>query len=197
MLIRGIFPVVGSIKFILKISRRIIDRALRNKETIIAQERFVQSLRLGDVEDTKKVMERLLTENPSLAPHTLTDLLCLPTVLPHLKKLMKGANGLILGETEELYQKLTQIPGAKPRQSSHAHREGTSYGLESPLFGELLFWKDKEGHLRLQFEAHSLENLFKLYYHSVDYLKYKLDGHQQGLYGTSKHTDAHPLVIRI
>jgi hypothetical protein len=142
-------------------------------------------------------MLRLHSENPQLAPRALVDFLCHPSVTPYLYKMMKGANCLFSGQAETLFQNLIRIPGAKQRISSHAHQAGTSYGIETPLFGELLFWKDLQGNLRIQFEAHALNNIFKIYYHFVDYLNYRLNGLQQGLYGSSKYTDAHPLCIRI
>lgn len=197
LLIKTALIILEAIKFILKMCRRVIDNVLNDRKTTKAQERIHNSMRLQDSDDTKKVMQRLVAKNPSLAPQVLIDFLSRPSVSPHFRKLMHGANTAVLGRTDELYQKLKELPGAKQRRSSHAHQPGTSYGVETPLFGELLFWKDEQGNLRLQFEAHSLRNVFKFYYHMVDYLRYKLHAEQQGLYGSSKYTDAHPIEIRI
>lgn len=196
-LIHGMLAVLHPVKLLLKATRRIIERVTRNTKKLVAQEKILQSLILGDVQDTKQLMQRITSKDPSLTPKLLVNFLSQPQVLPHLNKLMKGANCLIEGNTDSLFQKLTQLKGAAQRSSSHSHQEGTSYGVETPLFGELLFWKDQEGCLRLQFEAHSLRNLFKAYYHLVDYLHYRLSGKQQGTYGSSKYTDDAPIIIKI
>jgi hypothetical protein len=197
LLIRGVLPLFYLVKYILKACGRLIVKITNKEGSFKARERFFNSLLLGDLEDTKKVMSRLISHDLTLVPQILVDFLSQPSVWIHMKKLMHGANSLILGNTEELFQKLTQLEGAKQRPSSHPHKVGTSYGLETHLFGELLFWKDEKGNLRMQFESHSLNNLFKIYYHFVDYLRYKLHGHQQGPYGASKRTDTHPLIISV
>jgi hypothetical protein len=197
LLIQGTLPLLEGIKYLLKAANRITNKALHQKDALKAKERLFNSLLLGDLEDTKKILTRLISNDPSLAPPLLVDLLCHPRLWTHINKLMRGANTLLLGDTEELFQKLLLLEGARQRPSSHPHKEGTSYGLETPLFGELLFWKDEQGKLRIQFESHSLGNLLKTYYHFIDYLKYKLHGKQEGPYGTSKRIDAHPLVITL
>lgn len=186
-----------TIKYILKTSVRGIERILVGHSTVKAQERLSDALRFQDNENAKIVMNRLIAKKPHLAPKVLIDFLSTPSASSHFRKLMKGANARISGKTNELFDKLTQLRGARQRPSSHPHQDGTSYGVETPLFGELLFWKDEQGHLRLQFEGHSLNNILKVYYHLVDYLWYKLQGKQQGLYGESKYTDAFPLEITI
>lgn len=196
-LIRSTLPFFVSMKLVIKAGKRLFMRIAQKKDTLKAQERFFQSIHLKDAKDAQEVLSHLLVDDPSLAPKTLVDFLCRPSVAPFLPKLMKGANCVLEGDTESLFWQCTQIPGAKPRPSSHPHQKGTSYGIESTLLGECLIWKDQEGKMRLQFEAHSLTSLFKAYFHLVDYLRYKLNSEQQGLYGSSKHTDAHPLVIRI
>jgi hypothetical protein len=191
----GFFFLKG-IKEILKLSWHVSDRIFSRKNDLKAQERFRHSLLLEDIEDTKKVMQRLVAQDPSLAPEALVRFFSNPLVSPHLRKLMNGANALIEDERGELFQQLKKIKGIAARQSSHSHKEGTCYGLETPLFGEVLFWLDSAGKLRLQCEAYSLRSLFKIYCHFCDYLKYKSEGRQQGMYGTSRRTDANPLIIR-
>lgn len=195
-LIKVTLPFLNGIKFVCKIIRRVLDRLSYNFKTTKHREQFFNSLQLCDREDTKKVMVRLHASNPSLAPQIVIDLLSQASIWPHLRELMRGANAQLQGNTGELFRKLTQLQGATQRISSHAYQEGTSYGVEIPLFGELLFWKDLSGNLRLQFEAHSLGTIFNIYYHFIDYLYYKLHGRQQGLYGSSRHTDANPLILQ-
>jgi hypothetical protein len=194
---KGALCFLGTTKDILKIIRRIAERVLRLNSTLKAEERLRHSLSLGDDADTKKVIQRLLAKNPALSPQSVVDLLLHPSVCTHLRKLMMGANAVILDDAGQLFQQLKNTPGAKPRISSHASLQGTCYGLETPLFGELLFWMDVEGKFRFQFEAHSIKNLVKLYYHFCDFLKYRAHGRQQGKYGSSVHTDAAPLVIAL
>ena len=188
---------LGTAKDILKIIRRIADKIFHVNTTLKAEERLRQSLLLEDDADTKKVIQRLLAKDPTLSPQSVVDLLLHPVVCMHLGKLMKGANAVIMGDAEQLYQQLKNTPGAKSRMSSHASKQGTCFGLETPLFGELLFWIDTEGKFRFQFEAHSVKNLVKLYYHFCDFLKYRAHGRQQGKYGSSAHTDAAPLLIAL
>ncbi len=192
---KGALFFLGTAKDLLKIIRRIADKILQLNSTLKAEERLRQSLSLEDDADTKKVIQRLLAKNPTLAPQSVVDLLIHPAICTHLRKLMMGANAVILDDGEHLFQQLKNTPGAKSRVSSHPSLPGTSYGLETPLFGELLFWMDREGKFRFQFEAHSVKNLIKLYYHFCDFLHYRAHGRQQGKYGSSCHTDAAPLVI--
>ena len=161
-----------------------------------AQERLRESLQLKDQQDTSVVIKQLVKKDPSLAPRAVTDFLCSSSAIPRLNRLMQGANARVCGSKgDRLFQAWKQCKGAKQRISSHAHQPGTSYGLEIPLFGELLFWKDAQGHLRLQFEAHSLNSPFQIHHHSVDYMHYRLSGKQQGLYGASKHVDSIPIDL--
>jgi hypothetical protein len=197
ILIRGALPVLEGVKYLLKAASRLTNKLLNQKDALKAKERFFNSLLLGDLEDTKKTLHRLLSNDPSLAPEPLVDLLRHPHMWPRIHKLMHGANTLLLGDTEKLFQRLIHLEGARQRRSSHPHKAGTSYGLETPLFGELLFWKDEEGKLRMQFESHSLSTFLNIYYHFIDYLRYRLHNKQEGPYGVSKRTDAHPLVIHL
>ncbi len=187
-----------SIKFTLKACSRIFNKLFRSETVTKARERLFQSLHLPDPKDTQAILKRLASNDPSLAPKALIDFLSHPAISKHLRKMMKGANVLVRGKkANTLFRKLTQLPGVSQRRSSHPHKSGTSYGFESPLFGELLFWKDLKGKVRLQFEAHSLKSLFKIYCHTIDFFQYKLYNRQQGVYGSSKHTDAFPIVITI
>ncbi len=187
-----------SIKFTLKACSRIFNKLFRSETVTKARERLFQSLHLPDPKDTQAILKRLASNDPSLAPKALIDFLSNPAISKYLRKMMKGANVLVRGKkANTLFRKLTQLPGVSQRRSSHPHKSGTSYGFESPLFGELLFWKDLKGKVRLQFEAHSLKSLFKIYCHTIDFFQYKLYNRQQGVYGSSKHTDAFPIVITI
>lgn len=173
----------------------ITDKIFQKKHSLDAQEAFRNSLQLKDLKEMKHTLEKLITTDSSLAPPFLVDFLCRSAILPHLKELMCGANMQIHEQTQSLFQQFSQGPNVISRSSSHSHKPGTCYSLETPLFQELLFWKDKEGHLRLQFEAHSLNTCCKIYHHFIDCLRYKLDGLQQGPYGSSPHTDAYPIQI--
>ncbi len=177
--------------------RKACCKSFRENPHLQARQQLRHSLDLEAVEDSKKVILRLIDENPSFAPRTLIDLLCHNNVLIHLREIMSGGNVLIEDATGEWVKKLAQLEGVRPRHSSHEYQKGKSWGLRTPLFGELLFWVDKQGKLRLQFERHSLRGAYQFLGHTIDFLKYKLEGKQQGPYGSSRYTDAAPLIISL
>src|SRR5580658_7099518 len=112
-----------------------------------ARERFIDALYQQDAEEVKGMMRHLVEKHPSLAPQALIDFLCHPNCLIHLKEMMNGANVLVEDESRMLFSTLTQLKGARHRHSSHPHQKGTSFGIATRLFGELLFWLDKQGKL--------------------------------------------------
>jgi hypothetical protein len=186
------------IQILFKFSNRLLDKITNNKTTRKAHERLFESLHLREPKNTTSILHKLSAKYPSLAPKRLVRLLSHPSVSPYLKKIMKGANVRLRGhKAQQLFTQLTHLKNAHQRPSSHPHKPNTSHGLETPLFGELLFWKDSDGHVRLQFEAHSLKSPFKIYCHAIDFLRYKLQGRQQGLFGASKRTDAFPIDIKL
>lgn len=184
------------ITFLLNLAECIFRRIFFSKSKAAAKERLLETLRFKDNQSTSAVIKQLVKKNPSLAPPPIVDFLCSPLTTSQLRQLMRGANVRIRGDRgQQLFQVWTQLKGAEQRISSHAHKPGTSYAVETPLFGELLFWKDEQGHLRLQFEGHSLNSPRQIYYHLVDYLRYKMSGKQQGPYGSSKHIDSIPIDL--
>lgn len=170
---------------------------IRGRNKIVYAREFVQhALDLDDAENTKKLILRLTGECPSLAPKAIVELLCHRSANAHIHEMLRGGSVLIEDGGEWL-DKFMVMPGVKRRFSSHSHIKGKSWSLQMPLFGELLFWIDKQGKLRLQFEKHSLSSLMDFLGHTIDYLKYRLESEQQGPYGTSPHTDKDPLIINL
>jgi len=119
--------------------------------------------------------------------------------LEQFKKVLCGAfvsvedNGAIFEE----WQTLQRI---KSRISSHAS-DGKQYCLRGEfvkemLFGSTITFLDNKRISWFQLEAHPLTNPITLVLHGLDFVKYKITGHNQGPYGTSEHTDRNPLHIR-
>ncbi len=160
-----------------------------------AQNHLAKAFEQKDPEIAKDIMWEWVERYPFLAPIGLVDFLSHENCLMHVKEIMCGANIVIKGTSKELFNKLTRIKGANRRPSSHPHKKDTSFGIASPLFGELLFWIDEEGRTRLQFEAHPLTSVYNFFCHTSDFLKYRLTGAQQGPYGSSLYTDLTPLAI--
>ena len=169
----------------------------KEDKTIIARKAFSKALALKDLHQSKLALRELIVEHSSSSPRMISDFLSLPQVAHHLREIMQGANLLLEGEMEELFHALKGLKGTRPRISSHEYLPGSSFALYMPLLGEMLFWKDSCGQLRLQFEAHPLDLSINGLYHHIDYLKYRLSGKQQGPYGSSRYTDASPLVLQV
>lgn len=111
---------------------------------------------------------------------------------PHLTKILEGANICLANDGGTLFNKWKQHPQAKSRSSSHNYQKGQCYAIE-----HFLFWLDPNGNTRFQLEKSPLKGFCSRIEHLIDYLRYKRDHQQQGVVGTSPHTEDRCLSIEI
>lgn len=137
--------------------------------------------------------------DPAIKDLTL-DILSLDCNLADLKEILKGANIDIKGDRGYLFNKWKKFEISKKRHSSHKSDKDGCYSLRDTFFKQFIFWKDRRKHnTRFQIENNTFEasirNICSSILHAQDYLRYRKSGYQQGQFGVSPFTEAHPIKI--
>lgn len=140
-----------------------------------------------------EILFRFLSEQAEkdhIAGYLMKQFLDLPELHPHLVQILQGANVRLENEEGVFCRIWSQHPEAHVRISSHQYQGNQCYQL-----GYFLFWLDLEGNTRFQFENHPLKTPRDWIFHWIDLLRYKRDNQQQGVVGTSHHTEHYCLTI--
>ena len=145
----------------------------------------------GNIE---KIREFLIeqSENAFAASYFFSEFVELNEIYSHLPEILKGANVCLEGDSGFFCNRWSQHPASYQRLSSHQHLVGKCYAI-----GHVLFWIDLEGNSRFQFENSPLKGFLSSIDHIIDFLRYRKDNEQQGVVGTSPHTEEFCLRIEI
>lgn len=128
----------------------------------------------------------------------IVDFLALSELHPKFHHILAGANVHLQGDDGFFANKWSQIPGAYERYSSHRYHEGHCHGFSGRVFNELLFWKSTDDDdTRFQVESAPVNSFISLLFHLYDYLVYRRDNEQQSQFGSSPHTEDHPIMINV
>lgn len=133
------------------------------------------------------VLDRLTHDYPDIAPSALLEFIFRTDFQTYLPEFLRGAN-ICVENSGTLYSdllNLSTISCEKPNQKYHC--------IYSPLLGDLVFWHDKQGKLRLQLEDLSMrpdESDSRTYFNFLPKLI------QDGPYGFSFYSLWNPLIFR-
>lgn len=132
------------------------------------------------------------SQKESITGFFMREFLALSEVQGHLFDIMGGAH-VCLEDGGEIFELWSKHPQAHRRISSHP---GLTWELGHCLFGEIE--RGGKKNTCFQFENTPLsEGFFSPVIHFIDYLRYKITGHQQGPAGSSPITDQQGLVFAI
>lgn len=108
----------------------------------------------------------------------------------HASSIFKGAHVVVYdgGERYEAWSKLRTR--REPPGSSH-QSDKTQYFVSGPCCHTILFGMT-DGHTWFQLENNSTDDLWP---HLADWFVYRITHKNQGPYGSSPHTDKHPIRI--
>lgn len=131
-------------------------------------------------------------EKDHIAGYLMKQFLHLPELHGHLVEILQGANVRLENDQGFFFRIWSQHPDAYARISSHQYLGDACFQL-----GYFLFWIDLEGNTRFQFENNPLKTPRDWIFHWIDLLRYKRDNRQQGITGTSHHTEPYCLSFSI
>ena len=124
--------------------------------------------------------------------YLFSEFLSLPELFSHLPSILQGANICLDGDKGFFCRRWKEHPECYKRISSHQYQGDECYAID-----HLLFWMDAEGNTRFQFENSQWRGFFSAINHIIDFLRYRRDNEQQGIIGTSPHTEDYCLKIAI
>lgn len=140
-------------------------------------------------------IQEFLVENSHhafAAGYLFSEFLDLPETYTHLTEILQGANICLENDKGFFCRRWSEHPECYRRISSHEYQDDECYAI-----GHFLFWLDLDGNTRFQFENSPLKGFFSSINHLIDYLRYRRDNEQQGVIGTSEHTEDYCLKIEI
>jgi hypothetical protein len=144
--------------------------------------------------NNERIQEFLLkhAHEKSAAGYLFSELVQLPELHSHLAEILQGANICLANDQGSFCRRWSQHADCYRRPSSHQYQEDHCFAI-----GHFLFWLDLEGNTRFQFENSPLKGLISTINHLIDYLRYRRDNEQQGVTGTSPHTEEYCLKITL
>lgn len=140
-------------------------------------------------------IQEFLVKNSSssfVAGYLFTEFLDLPETHIHLSEILQGANTCLENDKGFFCRRWSEHQECQNRISSHEYQDNECYAI-----GHFLFWLDLDGNTRFQFENSPLKGFFSSINHLIDYLRYSRDNEQQGVTGTSEHTEEYCLRIEV
>ena len=143
----------------------------------------------------KSQIQKFLVDNSHhafAAGYLFSEFLDLPETYIYLAEILQGANICLENDKGFFCRRWSDYPESYRRTSSHKYQ-----GEECYAIGHFLFWLDLDGNTRFQFENFPLKGFFNSINHLIDYLLYRRDNEQQGVSGTSKHTEEYCLKIEV
>ncbi|PIS03293.1 MAG: hypothetical protein COT85_01025 [Chlamydiae bacterium CG10_big_fil_rev_8_21_14_0_10_42_34] len=135
-----------------------------------------------EVEITKFLAEH--RKKPFAAGYLFSEFLRLPELYSVLPNILEGANVCLLNDEGFFCRRWSDHHDAYMRKSSHKYQDDQCFAI-----GHFLFWLDLEGNTRFQFEKSPMRGFFSSINHTIDYLRYLRDNEQQGVAGSSPHTE--------
>ncbi len=144
--------------------------------------------------DMGKIEEFLVehSEESFAAGYIFSEFVDLPELYSHLAEILQGANICMAGDNGFFCRRWSEHPDCYQRISSHEYQDDQCYAI-----GHFLFWLDLEGNTRFQFENSQFRGFFSGINHVIDYLRYRRDNEQQGVIGTSPHTEDYCLRVEV
>lgn len=145
----------------------------------------------GDIEEIKGFLTKH-SEDSSHAGFLFGEFLALPELYSHLHEILNGANVCLAKDGGFFCSRWRDHPDSYQRISSHQYQNEQCYAI-----GHFLFWLDHSGSTRFQFEKSPFKGFFSSIDHLIDYLRYKRDNEQQGVTGSSPHTEHYSLKVTV
>lgn len=115
----------------------------------------------------------------------------------NLKEVLRGGHVAVTDANRSTYNFITQLPGAYVRHSSHKS-DSKQYAIKEGRFLSTILMGHWKGRCWFQFEgAPWAPGTYPLlsFFHLLDYYEYRVTSRNVGPFGTSWHTDRHPLVL--
>lgn len=145
----------------------------------------------GDMGGIRQFLEEH-AEEPFAAGYLFSEFVHLPELHSHLAEILQGANICLVGDGGFFCRRWREHPDCYQCPSSHNYKEGQCFAI-----GHFLFWEDLDGSTRFQFENSPLRGFFGWIHHMIDFLRYRRDNEQQGVTGTSLHTEDYCLKVNV
>ncbi len=108
----------------------------------------------------------------------------MPELYCHFAEILQGANICLNGDQGFFCRRWSEHSECYKRISSHNYRGDECYAI-----GHMLFWVDPDGNTRFQFENSPWKGFISSINHVIDFLRYRRDNEQQGVVGSSLHTE--------
>lgn len=124
------------------------------------------------------------SQDPSAIGYLFSEFSNMPRLYPYLPQISQGANICLQDDQGSFCRRLQSHPECYQRPSSHQYQGDSCYAID-----HLLFWIDLEGNTRLQFENSPWRGFWNSMHHIFDFLRYQRDNEQQGVTGSSPHTE--------
>ena len=163
----------------------------RPARTTFLYEQLHRIVKKGKLEETRTFLAKHSVEE-NVAGYLFNEFLRLPEMHFALPEIMKGANISLRNDNGFFYEHWKEHPEAYQRISSHVYQDDECYAID-----HFLFWLDESGQTRFQFEKSPLQGFFGAIDHVIDYLRYKRDNEQQGIMGSSPHTEEYSIAISV
>lgn len=121
-----------------------------------------------------------------------------------LKEIINGAHVVLLDEGEQYHRWEVELERKHTRTSSHDSTHD-QYAIRGRFVSELLFSRaeravDTSGQKHqvtwFQIEGHPINSVASFVLHMRDYFRYRVTGKNQSPYGSSRFTEANPLILR-
>jgi hypothetical protein len=144
--------------------------------------------------DVGKIEEFLVehSEESFAAGYLFSEFMDLPELYSYFPEILQGANVCMGGDNGFFCRRWSEHAECYQRISSHEYQHNQCFAI-----GHFLFWLDLQGNTRFQFENSQLRGFFSWINHVIDYLRYRRDNEQQGVIGSSPHTEDYCLRVEV